>query len=84
MERQEALDKFVDVIAGYCSKKEALEQKDQLESLKFVDDLGINSARLVDIVIDMEDKFDIEIADDEADKIMTVGDAVDVVINKVS
>jgi len=38
-------------------------------------DLKVNSARLVDIVLDFEDTFDLEISDDDADRIATIGDA---------
>lgn len=45
-------------------------------------DLQVNSARLVDIVIEIEDKFGIEVKDDDADAIRTVGDAVSMVMAK--
>ena len=41
-----------------------------------LDDLKVNSARLVDVVLEFEDAFDIEIADDDVDAVETVGDAV--------
>jgi acyl carrier protein len=44
-----------------------------------INDLQVNSARLVDIVLDFEDTFDLEISDDDADKINTIGDAVKLV-----
>ncbi|MBZ0235450.1 MAG: acyl carrier protein [Deltaproteobacteria bacterium] len=45
-------------------------------------DLQVNSARLVDIVIEIEDKFGIEVKDEDADSIRTVGDAVSLVLAK--
>lgn len=45
-------------------------------------DLQINSARLVDIVIELEEKFGIEVRDEDADSIRTVGDAVSMVLAK--
>jgi acyl carrier protein len=45
-------------------------------------DLQINSARLVDIVIELEEKFGIEVKDEDADTIRTVGDAVSMVLAK--
>ena len=48
-----------------------------------IQDLKVNSARLVDIIIQAEDVFDIEIDDDDADEIKTVGDAVRVVERKL-
>jgi acyl carrier protein len=46
--------------------------------------LGINSARLVDIILDLEDEFGIEVSDREADGVRTVGDAVAAVVAKLS
>jgi acyl carrier protein len=41
-----------------------------------LDDLKVNSARLVDVVLAFEDAFDIEIADEDIDGVATVGDCV--------
>ncbi len=46
------------------------------EDSKFVEDLGADSLDVVELVMALEEKFDIEIPDDEAEKIATVGDAV--------
>ena len=43
---------------------------------KFVEDLGADSLDVVELVMALEEKFDIEIPDDAAEKIATVGDAV--------
>ena len=42
----------------------------------FIDDLGADSLDIVELVMAMEEKFDIEIPDDDAEKIQTIGDAV--------
>ena len=42
----------------------------------FVDDLGADSLDLVELIMGLENEFDIEIPDEEAEKIQTVGDAV--------
>ncbi len=42
----------------------------------FVDDLGADSLDTVELVMALEEEFDIEIPDDDAEKIATVGDAV--------
>lgn len=44
-------------------------------------DLDVNSARLVDIVLEMEDAFGIAIGDEDADRVQTLGDAVSLVMN---
>jgi acyl carrier protein len=47
----------------------------KLES-SFIDDLGADSLDIVELVMEMEDKFEVEIPDDEAENIKTVADAV--------
>lgn len=42
----------------------------------FVDDLGADSLDIVELMMAMEEEFDIEIADDQAESLRTVGDAV--------
>lgn len=46
------------------------------EESKFVEDLGADSLDVVELVMALEEKFDIEIPDDEAEKIITVADAM--------
>ncbi len=52
------------------------------EDAKFVEDLGADSLDVVELVMALEEKFDIEIPDDEAEKIQTVKDVVDYIENK--
>ena len=42
----------------------------------FIDDLGADSLDIVELVMAMEEKFEIEIPDEDAEKIQTVGDAI--------
>lgn len=42
----------------------------------FIDDLGADSLDIVELVMAMEEEFDLEIPDDEAEKLRTVGDVV--------
>ena len=46
------------------------------EDAKFVEDLGADSLDVVELVMALEEKFDIEIPDDQAEAIATVGDAI--------
>ncbi len=48
---------------------------------KFVEDLGADSLDVVELVMALEEKFDIEIPDDEAEKIQTVQDVVNYIEN---
>jgi acyl carrier protein len=53
----------------------------KLES-KFVDDLGADSLDLVELIMAFEDKFGIEISDEEAEKMVTVKDVLDYISSK--
>lgn len=51
---------------------------------KFVDDLGADSLDLVELIMSFEDKFSIEISDEEAEKIISVKDALDYINSHTS
>lgn len=50
----------------------------------FIDDLGADSLDVFQIIMGIEEEFDIEIPNEEAEKIVTVGDAVEQIIKAVS
>jgi len=54
------------------------------EDSKFADDLGADSLDVVELVMSLEEKFDIEIPDEEAENIATVADAVKFIENAKS
>ncbi|MHB8207158.1 acyl carrier protein [Mucilaginibacter sp.] len=81
MTRQEILNELQKVISPYTTNKEMLAQIN--EDTDLLKDLKINSANLVDIIIDAEAKYDIEIDYDEADKMMNVGSCIDVISEKI-
>lgn len=47
----------------------------------FIDDLGADSLDIVELLMALEEEFDIEIPDEEAEKLVTVGDVVDYIKN---
>ncbi|MEH2312576.1 MAG: acyl carrier protein [Nostoc sp.] len=51
---------------------------------KFMDDLGADSLDTVELVMALEEEFDIEIPDEAAEQIISVQDAVDYINNKVT
>lgn len=48
----------------------------------FVDDLSADSLDIVELVMEIEEKFDIEVPDEDAEKIVTVGDVVNYIVDK--
>ena len=68
---------MVDIIVEQLS----VEKDKVVPEASFVDDLGADSLDLVELIMAMEEKFDIEIPDEDAEKIVTVQDAVNYVDN---
>lgn len=82
MTREEILSELKKVISPYTTNKEMLAGiNDDTDLIK---DLKINSANLVDIIIDAEAKYDIEIDYDSADKMVNVGNCIDVISEKLA
>jgi len=53
-----------------------VDEEEVNEQASFVDDLGADSLDIVELVMALEEEFDLEIPDEDAEKIVTVGDAV--------
>ncbi len=66
-------EKLIDIIAEQLS----VDKEKVVPNASFVDDLGADSLDLVELIMAMEEAFDIEIADEVAEKIATVQDAID-------
>jgi acyl carrier protein len=64
--------KLIDIIAEQLS----VDREKVVPGASFVDDLGADSLDLVELIMAMEEAFDIEIADEVAEKISTVQDAI--------
>jgi acyl carrier protein len=82
MTEQQLFDKIIEIIKPYVKNHEALATVSK--DTNILDDLKVNSARLVDIVLTFEDEFKIEIADEDADEVDTVGDAIKLIQKKIS
>jgi len=54
------------------------------DDASFIDDLGADSLDTVELVMAFEEKFDVEIPDEDAEKMMTVGDAVKYLSEKLA
>ncbi|MDP3480155.1 MAG: acyl carrier protein [Desulfoprunum sp.] len=66
---------MIDIIVEQLS----VEKDKVVPNASFVDDLGADSLDLVELIMAMEEGFDIEIPDEDAEKIVTVQDAIDYV-----
>jgi len=58
-----------------------VEEEDVTMESSFIDDLGADSLDIVELIMALEEEFDLEIPDSEAEKITTVGDAVEYIKN---
>lgn len=82
MTEQQILTKVVEILKPYAKDPAALASV-SLDT-NILSGLKVNSARLVDVVLAFEDAFGIEVADDDADKVQTVGDAVRLIQGKLA
>jgi acyl carrier protein len=81
MEKPEIQQRVLKILTPYVKDQEALAKAGA--DTNILEDLKVNSARLVDVVLAFEDEFDIEIADEDVDEVATVGDCVELISQKV-
>ncbi|HUH66210.1 MAG TPA: phosphopantetheine-binding protein [Syntrophales bacterium] len=81
MDEKEIFNKMVEILRSY-TKDPSLLDKATMDT-HILNDLKVNSARLVDVIIKCEDTFGITVEDDEADKIGTIGEAVKIIKEKI-
>ncbi len=80
MEREELLKKIKTIV----SDKLSISEDQVTEDASFIDDLGADSLDTVELVMALEDEFDLDIPDEEAEKLTTVGKAMDYVMENIS
>ena len=68
-----------DKVKKIIAEKLSVEMEEVVPEASFVDDLGADSLDLVELIMSMEEEFDVEISDEDAEKITTVKDAFDYV-----
>lgn len=77
MKKNELIAKLKDIVKPYIQDQKAFENLN--DETDFINDLKINSANLVDIVLDVEDAFDIEIDNDSMEQMLSVKKAVEII-----
>jgi acyl carrier protein len=66
-----------DKVKKIIAEKLSVDLDDIVPGASFVDDLGADSLDLVELIMSMEEEFDIDIPDEDAEKILTVQDAIE-------
>ena len=74
----------VDRVKELVVEQLGVDAEEVTEEASFVDDLGADSLDIVELVMAFEEEFDLEIPDEDAEKIRTVGDAVEYIKGKIS
>jgi len=82
MENEELISKLKAIVSPYVQDQEAF--KSLSENTDFVRDLKINSANLVDIILDIEDAFDIRLENEDMEKMLDVKAAMAIVNEKLA
>jgi acyl carrier protein len=80
MERSEALDAIREVAVEVLS----VEPDQVTEEARFKEDLEADSLDLVELVMGLEERFDIEVPEEDLENVASVGQAVTVVLGKVA
>lgn len=81
MDKDILISKLKPIIEPYIQDQEAF--KNLSENTDFVKDLKINSANLVDIILDIEDVFDIRLENEDMEQMMDVKSAIRIVRSKL-
>ena len=80
MERPEIEAKLVDLLVDELG----LDRDDITMEARFEEDLDVDSLGVVELLMALEDNFDVKIPDEEAEKITTVGEAAELVSQKLN
>jgi len=73
--------KLKGIVKPYIQDQEAFDSLN--EETDFINDLKVNSANLVDIVLDVEDEFDIEIDNESMEQMLNVKKAIEIIQTKL-
>lgn len=82
MTKEEIIKKLTTIVKPYIQNEEGFQNIS--ENTDFIKDLEINSANLVDIILDVEDEFEIEIDNDSMEQMLSVKATVEVIQAKIN
>ena len=82
MNRKDLITSLQKIVKPYVQDQEAF--RNLSEETDFINDLKINSANLVDIILDVEDEFDIEIDNESMEKMLSVRTAIEIIETKLT
>ena len=82
MDNQEILGKLKLIVTPYVQNKDAYDNLN--EDTDFITDLNINSANLVDIILDIEEEFGIDIDNESMEKMINVKSTMEIIETKLS
>ena len=81
MNKEELIQKLKKIVEPYVQDEHAYQNLS--EDSDFINDLKINSANLVDVVLDVEDEFNIEIDNESMEQMLSVKNAVEIIQTKM-
>ncbi|KAI5966368.1 ACP1 [Candida pseudojiufengensis] len=79
--RDDAKERIIELLEGF-DKVDTEKTGEIKESSNFTQDLGLDSLDVVEVVMELEHEFNIQIPDNDADSIKTVGQAIDYIISQ--
>lgn len=82
MNKEETILKLKNIVKPYIKNQEAFENLN--ENTDFINDLKINSANLVDVILDIEEAFDIVIDNASMERMLNVQAALEIIESKLS
>ena len=82
MDKETLISQLKEIVKPYAKNQDALDNIS--ETTDFINDLKINSANLVDVILDVEEKFNIVIDNESMDKMLNVKAAMEIIEAKLA
>ena len=82
MNKEKTIEELKSIVKPYIQNQEAFDQLS--EDTDFINDLNINSVNLVDVILDIEEKYNIVIDNESMERMINVKSALEIIENKLS